>query len=193
MNRWKFGTLSLLILVFALVGCAKKSTEQASITGTGFDSSASTEELAQLPQASTASNQQAGVEVLPIETSPITQGVPPIAGPTSSLSKAASRSAVKLQMPVSVTTPTTPAAALTRDQQIQTALKNAGLYNGSIDGKMGPATKRAIEQFQKNNNLKADGKVGPKTWVALDKYLNGSSSSDTGNAAAGASTTSADQ
>ena len=177
MNRWKAGILSLLV-VFAVTGCAKKSTEQASITGTGFDSSTSTEELAQLPQASTSSSQQAGVEVLPIETSPITQGVPPIAGPASAHSLTASTALGS--------------GTLTHEQQIQTALKAAGLYNGSIDGKIGPATKRAIEQFQTQNSLKADGKVGPKTWAALERYLNGSSSSDSGNASTGAATTTVD-
>ena len=177
MNRWKVGTLSLLVFAVALTGCAKKSTEQASITGTGFDSSASTEELAQLPQASTSSSQQAGVEVLPIETSPITQGVPPIAGPASS--------------PQTSTAAAT-AGNLTHEQQIQTALKTAGLYNGAIDGKIGPATKRAIQQFQTSNNLKADGKVGPKTWAALERYLNGSSSSDSGNASTGTTSTTID-
>ncbi|MFA6349788.1 MAG: peptidoglycan-binding domain-containing protein [Candidatus Omnitrophota bacterium] len=54
---------------------------------------------------------------------------------------------------------------------IQTALKNAGYYTGSVDGKVGPKTKRAIEEFQKANSLTADGKVGPKTWEVLGKYL----------------------
>jgi peptidoglycan hydrolase-like protein with peptidoglycan-binding domain len=56
--------------------------------------------------------------------------------------------------------------------EIQTALKNAGLYEGNVDGKVGPKTKAAIEEFQKANGLTADGKVGPKTWQALVKYLN---------------------
>lgn len=55
--------------------------------------------------------------------------------------------------------------------EIQTALKNAGFYAASIDGKVGPKTKKAIIEFQKANNLKADGKVGPKTWEALVRYL----------------------
>ena len=54
--------------------------------------------------------------------------------------------------------------------EIQTALKNAGFYNGKIDGKIGPMSKKAIEDFQKSNNLKADGKVGPKTWEAMSKF-----------------------
>ena len=49
--------------------------------------------------------------------------------------------------------------------QIQEALKNAGYYEGKLDGSIGPKTKRAIEKFQSENGLKADGKVGPKTWV----------------------------
>jgi len=67
-----------------------------------------------------------------------------------------------------------PPAAFTKPttQDIQTALKNAGYYTGNIDGKKGPMTKKAIEDFQKANNLQADGKVGPKTWEALGKYLN---------------------
>lgn len=55
--------------------------------------------------------------------------------------------------------------------EIQTALKNAGFYAGSIDGKIGPKSKKAIEDFQTANGLKADGKVGPKTWEALSKHL----------------------
>lgn len=55
--------------------------------------------------------------------------------------------------------------------EIQTALKNAGFYAGNVDGKIGPKSKKAIEDFQKANGLKADGKVGPKTWEALGKYL----------------------
>ncbi|MFA5275286.1 MAG: peptidoglycan-binding domain-containing protein [Candidatus Omnitrophota bacterium] len=54
---------------------------------------------------------------------------------------------------------------------IQTALMNAGFYTGNVDGKTGPKTKKAIEAFQKANNLKADGRVGPKTWELLKTHL----------------------
>lgn len=68
------------------------------------------------------------------------------------------------QLPTASYKPTT--------QEIQTALKNAGYYAGLVDGKKGPLTRKAIEDFQKANNLEADGKVGPKTWVVLSPYLN---------------------
>ncbi|MBM3248853.1 MAG: hypothetical protein FJZ10_05500 [Candidatus Omnitrophica bacterium] len=57
------------------------------------------------------------------------------------------------------------------DKEIQAALKNAGLYNGSIDGVIGKRTKKAIEDFQSQNNLVVDGKVGLKTWDKLKTYL----------------------
>ncbi len=159
MKSWKVSFLVLAGLAIVVTGCAKKSAEQASITGTGFESVSSTDDLAQLPQASTVS-QQAGVEVYPLETSPITQGVPPIAGPMQTQT-------------ISVTSTVTAGSGLSREQQIQTALKAAGLYQGNIDGKLGPASKRAIQEFQTNNGLKVDGKVGPQTWAAMQAYLTG--------------------
>ena len=57
-------------------------------------------------------------------------------------------------------------------REIQTALKNAGFYMAMVDGKKGPLTKKAIEDFQRANNLEVDGKVGIKTWAVLSPYLN---------------------
>ncbi|MDD5281637.1 MAG: peptidoglycan-binding domain-containing protein [Candidatus Omnitrophica bacterium] len=56
-------------------------------------------------------------------------------------------------------------------RQIQAALKNAGYYQGIIDGKIGRQSRQAIKDFQKANNLSVDGKVGKKTWIALREYL----------------------
>lgn len=56
-------------------------------------------------------------------------------------------------------------------KQIQTALKNAGYYQGAVDGKIGKGTREAIKAFQSANNLSSDGKVGKKTWVVLKNYL----------------------
>jgi len=55
-------------------------------------------------------------------------------------------------------------------KQIQLALKNAGYYQGQIDGKIGPRTQDAIRRFQKANGLKADGIVGKKTLAELSRY-----------------------
>jgi hypothetical protein len=64
-------------------------------------------------------------------------------------------------------------------QEIQTALKNAGYYSGAVDGKVGPVTKKAIEDFQQANGLQVDGKVGTKTWAQLGKYLSSGSIQET--------------
>jgi len=56
-------------------------------------------------------------------------------------------------------------------KQIQQALKNAGYYDGKVDGKMGPKTKAAIREFQKNTGLKDDGVAGKNTKEKLLKYL----------------------
>lgn len=69
------------------------------------------------------------------------------------------------------------------DQQIQQALKNAGLYDGAIDGKIGPMTKKAIRKFQIQNDLTVDGKVGKKTWIKLAPYLNAAAVSPATSAA----------
>jgi hypothetical protein len=60
-------------------------------------------------------------------------------------------------------------APSTRD--IQQALKNAGFYQGALDGKRGPLTRQAILEFQRVNGLAVDGRVGPKTWSKLHAFL----------------------
>lgn len=56
-------------------------------------------------------------------------------------------------------------------EKIQRALKSAGVYTGTVDGKIGPGTKEAIIEFQKSHGLKADGVLGKKTWDALKEFL----------------------
>ena len=60
---------------------------------------------------------------------------------------------------------------VSREEKIQVALKNAGLYSGRVDGKMGPSTLTAVRKFQGSRGLETDGNVGPKTWAALKPYL----------------------
>ncbi len=55
-------------------------------------------------------------------------------------------------------------------REIQQALKNAGFYQGAVDGKMGPLTKDAVREFQRVHGLKDDGVVGRQTWGKLNAY-----------------------
>lgn len=54
---------------------------------------------------------------------------------------------------------------------IQKALKNAGFYNGEMDGKVGPDTREAVRSFQRENGLTPDGILGKTTWNLLKKHL----------------------
>jgi peptidoglycan hydrolase-like protein with peptidoglycan-binding domain len=56
-------------------------------------------------------------------------------------------------------------------RDIQTALKNAGFYQGEIDGKIGSKTKGAVMKFQEANGLNPDGSVGSRTWEKLSEHL----------------------
>ena len=53
---------------------------------------------------------------------------------------------------------------------IQTALRGAGYYNGTVDGKIGPQTEEAVRRFQRENGLEPDGIVGRKTWEQLQSF-----------------------
>ena len=49
----------------------------------------------------------------------------------------------------------------------QVELRDKGLYKGSLDGILGPETKRALGQFQKNNGLGRTASLDAQTWGAL--------------------------
>ncbi len=61
---------------------------------------------------------------------------------------------------------------MTRDVvgQIQAALKEQGVYGGTIDGSLGPMTMRAVRNFQKSKNL-ASGQLTIETLDALGVKL----------------------
>ncbi len=52
--------------------------------------------------------------------------------------------------------------------QLQTMLKHAGCFSGSIDGIFGSRTSEGLIDFQKRYNLYADGIADPNTWLVLN-------------------------
>ncbi len=63
--------------------------------------------------------------------------------------------------------------------KIQTKLKNWGYYKGTVDGKYGAQTQKAVKEFQRKNGLKADGVAGSATLNAMG--ISSSSSSASSN------------
>jgi peptidoglycan hydrolase-like protein with peptidoglycan-binding domain len=59
--------------------------------------------------------------------------------------------------------------ALRRDdiRWAQLELRNRGLYRGSLDGILGPETRRAVSQFQAINRLTRTASLDAQTWEAL--------------------------
>ena len=49
----------------------------------------------------------------------------------------------------------------------QVELRDGGFYKGSLDGILGPDTKRALGQFQQNNGLGRTASLDAQTWEAL--------------------------
>jgi len=139
----------VLVVVFSLttfIGCNKKKKDDADLNGVATENVVSV----------TDSSQNAD----------LTNSVPVVVENTAAAAPAdVAEPAMAPAADVSSTAKPTP-------KLIQQALKNAGLYDGKVDGTIGPKTKKAIEAFQSQNGLKADGKVGRKTWKALSVYLN---------------------
>jgi len=50
---------------------------------------------------------------------------------------------------------------------VQDALTKLGYDPGTIDGKDGPNTQKAVREFQAHKSIKIDGIVGPETRQAL--------------------------
>lgn len=142
-----------LIVLFAVggaTGCAKKQ-EVGELAPSSEEASTTVVELSSpVTNASQTATSQS-----------TTNTIVPATAPVSAMPQAAS-----LMMVTSL-----PQDSLQRTRTIQLALKQAGYYGGNVDGKSGPLTQKAVEDFQKANGLKADGKVGPVTWAELGKYL----------------------
>ncbi len=73
-----------------------------------------------------------------------------------------------------------------RVTELQAALKKLGYYAGSVDGRFGAGTQRAVIAFQKASGLTADGLAGSQTLARLNERAAASS----GGASSGSSSSS---
>ena len=148
-----------VLLALAAAGGCTKQTASSNTPGT-----ASTPESTIIQQATQT---PATMAALPMEPAPAASMAAMPMEPTPATDAAPA---------APMETAAAPAAAgkVGTAQEIQQALKQAGFYQGAIDGKVGPKTQQAIKEFQQAHQLKVDGKVGPRTWAALQPYLTAS-------------------
>ncbi len=145
----------LILTAILFSGCSQKVQQSAVPAGSI--------EVTGDSVASIAETKPAGTPQVQVNhsTQPSTSGIPI---PTTSVAVNLPQQEESMDPAGSVLKPT--------KQEIQQALQNAGLYAGTIDGAIGPKTKKAIREFQSQNDLAVDGKIGPKTWRKLAPYLN---------------------
>ena len=63
-----------------------------------------------------------------------------------------------------------PLEANAKVEEVQKVLKLYGYSIGNVDGKIGPATRASILQFQKNNDLEETRFVDKATWAKLHMF-----------------------
>jgi peptidoglycan hydrolase-like protein with peptidoglycan-binding domain len=143
-----FLAVALMVVPLVIVGCKDKLDQEADVANVGMSTEA-TAPLEDVVVSQSPVTEPAATQPVVQETIPPTAAVPPAADTVTAVGT----------------------DKLSKNKDIQTALKASGFYTGNIDGKIGPKTKRAIVEFQKAKGLKADGKVGPKTLAELEKYL----------------------
>ena len=139
--------VALMVVPLAVVGCKGKVDKEAETVALETTEAMAPVEDVVVTQSPVT--EPSATQAVSQETIPPTAAVPPVADTMTAAGQ----------------------DKLSRNKDIQTALKAANFYTGNIDGKIGPKTKRAIVEFQKAKGLKADGRVGPKTWMELEKYL----------------------
>ena len=92
-------------------------------------------------------------------------GMASAAEPSTSSNLNSSASPPATQSSSAMTSPVNPSEDQIKAAQQQ--LKTAGDYKGSVDGKMGPEMKQALEKFQKQHGLQATGALDQETLAAL--------------------------
>lgn len=155
-------TLTIITaLTLATSGCGKKAETTASLNTTN-----DLEVLAGLAEG--AGSAQNTVEIIPVPQSQAAFGG--AIDSTQAMMQQGIQQAGQIAAAAPGLASDVQLGTVDYSRKIQTALKNAGLYTGNIDGKIGPKTREAIKAFQTQNGLKADGVAGAQTWAKLGQY-----------------------
>lgn len=89
------------------------------------------------------------------------------AGPSGSMQPSGSSSGMSSTHDSTSTSSRSAGVSHAEVTQAQTALKEKGLYSGPIDGQIGPKTRQAISQFQRQNGLKQTAQLDSRTMSEL--------------------------
>lgn len=115
----------------------------------------------------------AKIVAMPPKPAPVVPAPVPAIAPVSAVPVPSRKLEIKIPEPQPASTKTD--FVLHSDwsfnQWSQLALKNLGLYDGPIDGKMSEVMRKAIQTFQRQNEIEPDGMVGPDTWAKLKLHL----------------------
>lgn len=154
---WIVRTLTLIVAGSLLSGCAMGRGRQ-DLARLQSQVGLLDERVSQLERGSVGGPSSASTGAI----------APDFGATTLGASRASSRSAKQSSGATLAADASTPGTPSTRE--IQEALKNAGFYQGSVDGKMGPLTREAIKEFQRVHGLVDDGVAGRQTWAKLNAY-----------------------
>jgi len=152
----------LVVLLLSAAGCENKSSQETSASLTDDDFVI----LASLAEGETGLGQTA-VEIIPVPKISSQRFHDMDREAATSMPAAAALEAMENEALV-VTPPT--GEDLTFEEKVQISLRNAGFYEGEIDGRVGSQTRSSIKAFQRVNGLKEDGMTGPSTWAKLREY-----------------------
>ena len=144
-------TTALLGILVLTTGCTTKKRHQRDITNLQTQIGGLQSEVARLDQ----SLKDTEMALKSVQE----RGTTPAAGSTSVLGQLTEGAIYR-----------TPSGFELPAASIQRALKNAGYYQGTLDGKVGSRTKQAIRNFQRENGLTADGVCGRQTWARLKSF-----------------------
>jgi len=186
-RRISYGTHGVLSLALAFAGCQAEPardeearTELQQIAARTARLEAEIERMArrldriaaQAAEAASASKQAAPSEVTAVATKA------PAPAPAPQAVRESPKTRESAPAPAAATThaeePSQKSPPAQFDEftlKVQRALKRAGFDPGPDDGKKGPLTTKALQAFQKDNNLPVTGMADEATWALLKRYL----------------------
>ncbi|MFA6600314.1 MAG: peptidoglycan-binding domain-containing protein [Candidatus Omnitrophota bacterium] len=147
----RYSVLLALPLLLITTGCASKKQTKKEISGLQAQVAALTDEVVRLDQSLQEARGGSAGSASVAQPSPVAY--------------ASAGSGPMYRTPSGFEVPA---------MDIQRALKNAGYYQGTVDGKIGAQSEAAIKAFQKDNDLEADGICGRNTWAKLKAHLSSS-------------------